>query len=109
MDCNLPGSSVYAILQARVLERVAMPSSRGSSQPGVSYIYLHWQEGSLPLQPPGKPRFANESSQMDKVFCKVAEMQATGHSWNVQGFLTFLRAGKNEYWVRGWASRMAQG
>ena len=30
-DCNPPDSSVYGILQARVLERVAMPSSRGSS------------------------------------------------------------------------------
>ena len=28
-----PGSSVHAILQARILEWVAMPSSRGSSQP----------------------------------------------------------------------------
>ena len=46
---------------------------------------------------------------MDKVFWMVAEMQATGHSWNVQGFLTFLRVGKDEHWVRGWASRMAQG
>ena len=33
MDCSLPGSSVHGILQARILERVAMPSSRGSSQP----------------------------------------------------------------------------
>jgi len=33
MDCNLPGSSVHRILQARILEWVAMPSSRGSSQP----------------------------------------------------------------------------
>ena len=33
MDCSLPGSSVQGILQARILERVAMPSSRGSSQP----------------------------------------------------------------------------
>ena len=33
MDHILPGSSVHGILQARVLERVAMPSSRGSSQP----------------------------------------------------------------------------
>ena len=33
MDCNLPGSSVHGILQARRLEWVAMPSSRGSSQP----------------------------------------------------------------------------
>ena len=33
MDCSLPGSSVHGILQARILERVAMPSSRRSSQP----------------------------------------------------------------------------
>ena len=35
MDCSLPGSSVYGILQARILEWVAMPSSRGSSLPGI--------------------------------------------------------------------------
>ena len=33
MDCSLPGSSIYGILQARMLEWVAMPFSRGSSQP----------------------------------------------------------------------------
>ena len=31
MDCSLPGSSAPGILQARVLERVAIPFSRGSS------------------------------------------------------------------------------
>ena len=31
--CNLPGSSVPGILQARVLEWVAIPSSRESSPP----------------------------------------------------------------------------
>ena len=31
MDCNLPGSSVHGILQARILEWVAIPFSRGSS------------------------------------------------------------------------------
>ena len=35
MDCSLPGSSVHGILQARTLEWVAMPSSRGSSRPRV--------------------------------------------------------------------------
>ena len=29
-----PGSSVHGILQARILEWVAIPFSRGSSQPG---------------------------------------------------------------------------
>ena len=33
MDCSLPGSSILRILQARIPECVAMPSSRGSSQP----------------------------------------------------------------------------
>jgi len=33
MDYSLPGSSVHGILQARILEWVAMPCSRGSSQP----------------------------------------------------------------------------
>ena len=33
MDCSPPGSSVHGILQARILEWVAISSSRGSSQP----------------------------------------------------------------------------
>ena len=33
MDCSPPGSSVHGISKARMLEWVAMPSSRGSSQP----------------------------------------------------------------------------
>ena len=31
VDCRLPGSSVHGILQARILEWVAMPSFRGIS------------------------------------------------------------------------------
>ena len=42
MDCSPPGSSVHGILQARILEWVAMPSCRGSSLPRdwthVSYV-----------------------------------------------------------------------
>ena len=42
VDCNSSGSSVSGILQATILERIAMPSSRGCSQPRdqtrVSYI-----------------------------------------------------------------------
>ena len=42
MDGSQPGSSVHTILQARKPEWTAMPSSRGSSQPGdrtlLSYI-----------------------------------------------------------------------
>ena len=32
MDCSLPGSSVHGILQARILERVAISFSRSSSR-----------------------------------------------------------------------------
>ena len=58
MDCSLPGSSVHRILQVRILEWVAMPSSRGSTRPQGLNLYLlcllHWQADSLPLAPPGK-------------------------------------------------------
>ena len=33
MDCSLPGSSVHRILQARIMEWVAIPFSKGSSRP----------------------------------------------------------------------------
>ena len=57
MDCSPPGFSVHGILQARILEWAAMPSSRGSFWPSdwtcVSCL-LCWQTGSVPLAPPGK-------------------------------------------------------
>ena len=100
IDSSLPGSSVHGIPQARILGGIAIPFSRGSSQPRnqtwvscitgrfftvwatrkadrilewvatlsswgssgardwncVSYIYLHWRAGSLPLAPPRKPQ-----------------------------------------------------
>ena len=40
MNCSPPGSSVHCVLQARILEWVAMPSSRGSSSPRVWPISL---------------------------------------------------------------------
>ena len=33
MDCSLPGAFVYGILQARILKWIAIPFSKGSSQP----------------------------------------------------------------------------
>ena len=61
MNYSPLGSSVHGNLQAGILERVAMPSSRGSSWPRDRTPHLlcllHWQEGSLPLAPLGKPCF----------------------------------------------------
>ena len=55
VDCSPPGSSVPGVLQARILEWVAMPCSRGSSwsrdQTHVSCI----AGGFFTDGPPGKP------------------------------------------------------
>ena len=48
MDCSLPGSSVHGILQARILERVAVPFSRGSSWPRDQPGFPALQVDSLP-------------------------------------------------------------
>ena len=56
MDCSLPGSSVHGILQARILEWVAIPFSIGSSRSGhwirVSHIagrfFTIWASGEAP-------------------------------------------------------------
>ena len=55
MDCSPPGSSVHGILQARILEWVAMPFSRGSSWPRDQTWSPALQADSLPSEPPGKP------------------------------------------------------
>ena len=41
MDCRSPGSSVHGILQARILEWVAISFSRGSSQPRDRTHFYH--------------------------------------------------------------------
>ena len=45
------------ILQARILEWVAMPSSRGSSQPRDRTQVSALQADSLPAELPGKPTY----------------------------------------------------
>ena len=49
MDCT-----VHGILQARILEWVAFPFSRGSSQPR-DWTQVSWQADSLPVEPWGSP------------------------------------------------------
>ena len=53
MDCNLPGSSVYGILQATILEWIAVPFSRGSSQTrDQSWVSLTAGRFLIPSEPP---------------------------------------------------------
>ena len=64
MDCNPPGSSIHGILQARILEWVAVSSSRGSSQPPGEPRSPALQADALPSEPAGKPNFAFISSSI---------------------------------------------
>ena len=57
MDCKPPGSSVHRIFQARILERVAISFSRGSSNPGIEPGSPELKADSLPSELPGKPPF----------------------------------------------------
>ena len=58
VDCSPPNSSVHGILQARLLEWVAMPFSRESSQPRDRTQVSALQVDSLLSEPPGKPSYA---------------------------------------------------
>ena len=42
MDCSLTGSSVHGIFQARILEQLAIPFSRGSSWPSDQTLHCRW-------------------------------------------------------------------
>ena len=73
MDCSPPGSSLRGILQAEILEWVAVSSFGGSSrsrdQTCLSCL-LHWQVGSVPLAPPRSP----ESGLLSTKLCPWLRM-----------------------------------
>ena len=54
-DCSLPGFSVHGILQARILEWLAMPFSRGSSKPEIVPWSPALQADTLPSELQGSP------------------------------------------------------
>ena len=55
MDCSPPGSSVHGTPQARMLEWVSRPSSRGSSWPRTEARPPALQVDSSLSEPPGRP------------------------------------------------------
>ena len=73
MDCSLPGSSVHGIFQARILEWVAMPSSRGSSrirdQSQVTCVSC--------IDKPVLYQFFTE--QLGKPWFKIGKLKLRGH------------------------------
>ena len=57
MDCSLSRSPIHWVLQGRILERHAVSSSRGSSQPRDGSCVSCIGRQILYPQPPGKPQF----------------------------------------------------
>ena len=51
MDCSQSGSSVHGILQARILEWVAIPSPENLPNPGIEPEFPSLQAISLLLEP----------------------------------------------------------
>ena len=54
--CDPIGTSVHGISQARILEWVAIPFSRGTFLTQGWNTHLHWQVGSLWLSHQGSPQ-----------------------------------------------------
>ena len=82
-----PGSSAHGILQARILEWVTIPFSRGSSQPR-DQTWVFWDSciagGFFTAEPPGKPLLRNIISVI-KIF-----------------FLSFFRELKKKFFLEQW-------
>ena len=77
MNCSAPGPSVHGILQARILEWVAISFSRRSSRPRDRARSPALQADSLLMEPPGKPSgvLLNAESDSDRALgwvCKSA-------------------------------------
>ena len=73
MDCSRPVSSVHGISQSRILEWIAIPFSRGSSElRNQTWNSCIWQMGSLPLKPPVQS-YASQIVNFDFFFFFLTE------------------------------------
>ena len=91
------GFSVHGILQARILEWVAMPFSRESSQPRdrthISYISCTGRRVPLPPVPPWKPIIGASKKHRKIECCKngqelVTECEREWENWAVSQIST---------------------
>ena len=72
MDYSRPGASVHGILQARILEWVAMPSSRGSSQASDRTQVSHIAGGFLTSWATREARETHTQPQEEKFTWKIS-------------------------------------
>ena len=77
---SLPGSSVHGILQARILERVAIPSPGDLPDPRTEPGSPTSEADSLPPEPPGRPQddgFSNSPAQSSDDCCQGSRQPHT--------------------------------
>ena len=73
-DCNLPGSSVHEIFPAKILEWVAISSSRGSSWPRYQTLISCLTGEFCTTEPPGKlivPATANKNNNRSRYLLNI--------------------------------------
>ena len=70
MDCSPPGSSVHGILQAGILEWVAISFSRDLPNLGIKPGSAALETDALPTEPPRKP----QSITLCNIFMAVTEL-----------------------------------
>ena len=78
MDCSPLGSSVHGILQARILEWVAIPSPQDLPDPGIKTKSPALAGTFFATEPPGKP--SGEAPQLAHYQCaNLTEYHLRGH------------------------------
>ena len=110
MDCSLPGSSVHGILQARILEWVAIFSSRGSSPPGTEPTFscvscIGRQDTFFTTEPPGKPCILRrrKSFSLELVWVVMADISGFTQLARCSGCETFHASQRpEEYTSLNW-------
>ena len=95
MDCSLPGFSVCGISQARILEWVAMPSTRGSIQTRdqncISYVVLLCRRFLAPVHL-GSSFLGSSWGLRDRVAC----LSLTAHNWPSQDSRSQIQAAASQ-------------
>jgi len=83
MDCSPPSSSAHGILPAKILEWVAMPSSRGYSQPRDPTQVSHIAGGFLTVGAPREALQTNNHQQMVEENSHMGSNRLNKYKWSL--------------------------
>ena len=112
MDCTLPGSSVYGMLQARIMEWVAMSSSRGSFRPSYWTHILHLLHFRKILYHQGRHdrficSYTKFSFHMNNWLSDISKEERRSYHWLIHLFIyLFIQQGLIEHICSAGASQM---